>query len=57
MVHFHAIIRLDGADGPDQSPPDWADHHLLARAVPVAARSVKLLSPASELGPVDARVG
>ncbi|MER7360613.1 replication initiator [Nonomuraea dietziae] len=50
MVHFHAIIRLDGADGPDQSPPDWADHHLLARAVPVAARSVKLLSPASELG-------
>ncbi|GAA2685892.1 plasmid replication initiator protein [Nonomuraea recticatena] len=50
LVHFHAIIRLDGPDGPDQSPPDWADHHLLVRAVPVAARAVELLSPASELG-------
>ncbi len=50
LVHFHAIIRLDGPDGRDQPPPDWADHHLLVRAIPPAAQAVELRSPASELG-------
>ncbi|MFI6905100.1 replication initiator [Nonomuraea sp. NPDC050394] len=50
LVHFHAIIRLDGPDGPDQPPPGWADHGLLTRAVPSAAGYVALTTPPSDLG-------
>ncbi|MFF7166340.1 replication initiator protein RepSA [Streptomyces sp. NPDC008086] len=36
-VHFHAVIRLDGPDGPDTAPPSWASTELLTRAVRAAA--------------------
>ncbi|MGX4691224.1 replication initiator protein RepSA [Streptomyces sp. JNUCC 63] len=36
-VHFHAVIRLDGPDGPDTQPPSWATTGLLADAIRAAA--------------------
>ncbi|MFI8532813.1 replication initiator protein RepSA [Streptomyces aquilus] len=36
-VHFHAVIRLDGPDGPDSAPPSWASTELLTEAIRVAA--------------------
>ncbi|MER7173402.1 replication initiator protein RepSA [Streptomyces mesophilus] len=36
-VHFHAVIRLDGPDGPDTSPPSWASVPLLEGAIRAAA--------------------
>jgi hypothetical protein len=33
VVHFHAIIRLDGPAGPDTVPPGWATLELLAAAI------------------------
>jgi hypothetical protein len=36
-VHFHAVIRLDGPDGPDSAPPSWASVGLLTDAVRAAA--------------------
>ncbi|MER5912079.1 replication initiator protein RepSA [Streptomyces sp. NPDC001982] len=36
-VHFHAVIRLDGPDGPDSPPPSWASTDLLTDAIHAAA--------------------
>ncbi|GAA2647871.1 replication initiator protein RepSA [Streptomyces vastus] len=36
-VHFHAVIRLDGPDGPDDPPPSWATVELLDAAIRAAA--------------------
>ncbi|MGF0171586.1 replication initiator protein RepSA [Streptomyces sp. Marseille-Q5077] len=36
-VRFHAVIRLDGPDGPDTAPPSWASTELLTRAIRAAA--------------------
>ena len=33
IVHFHAIIRLDGPAGPTAVPPAWATHALLTAAI------------------------
>ncbi|WP_419997783.1 replication initiator protein RepSA [Streptomyces boninensis] len=35
-VHFHAVIRLDGPDGPDSPPPAWATTELLTDAIVAA---------------------
>ncbi|MFJ9545092.1 replication initiator protein RepSA [Streptomyces erythrochromogenes] len=35
-VHFHAVIRIDGPDGPDTPPPAWATTGLLDRSVRAA---------------------
>ncbi|MEV4021087.1 replication initiator [Nonomuraea angiospora] len=40
VVHFHAVIRLDGPDGPDSPPPAWATADALAQAVQHAAAAV-----------------
>ncbi|MFI6176397.1 replication initiator [Nonomuraea sp. NPDC051191] len=40
VVHFHAVIRLDGPDGPDSPPPAWATADALAEAVQHAATVV-----------------
>ncbi|WP_344878692.1 replication initiator [Nonomuraea antimicrobica] len=40
VVHFHAVIRLDGPDGPDTPPPAWATADALAQAVQHAAAAV-----------------
>ncbi|WP_438303200.1 replication initiator protein RepSA [Streptomyces sp. HUAS TT11] len=36
-VHFHAVIRLDGPEGPDTPPPAWATVELLTAAIRAAA--------------------
>ncbi|MFI8365689.1 replication initiator protein RepSA [Streptomyces sp. NPDC085466] len=36
-IHFHAVIRLDGPDGPGSTPPSWATVPLLDDAIRAAA--------------------
>ncbi|MET8961338.1 replication initiator protein RepSA [Streptomyces sp. NPDC004074] len=36
-VHFHAVIRIDGPDGPETPPPAWATVDLLTDAIRAAA--------------------
>ncbi|GHF93224.1 replication initiator protein RepSA [Streptomyces filamentosus] len=36
-VHFHAVIRIDGPDGPDSPPPSWATTERLTDAIRAAA--------------------
>ncbi|MBW8487250.1 replication initiator [Actinomadura parmotrematis] len=47
LVHFHAVIRLDGPDGPASPPPAWAAFALLADAVRHAAPAVTATPPAA----------
>ncbi|MET8448705.1 replication initiator [Streptomyces sp. NPDC005209] len=44
-VHFHAVIRLDGPDGGDTSPPAWATAELLTDAIRTAAAKVRVDGP------------
>ncbi|MEV6720814.1 replication initiator protein RepSA [Streptomyces xanthochromogenes] len=46
-VHFHAVIRFDGPDGPDTPPPHWATHELLDAAIHAAAARVQVDVPAA----------
>ena len=36
-IHFHAVVRLDGPDGPEDPPPSWASVQLLTDAIRAAA--------------------
>ena len=47
VVHFHAIIRLDGPAGPADAPPAWATIALLTDAIGQAARAVSVTTPAA----------
>jgi hypothetical protein len=47
VVHFHAVIRLDGPDGPGSPPPGWATYEVLADGVGQAAQAVTVSSPAA----------
>ncbi|MGW7515086.1 replication initiator protein RepSA [Streptomyces sp. NPDC054796] len=50
-VHFHAVIRLDGPEGPDSAPPHWATLVLLEAAIrAAAARVVVTVDAAPEYG-------
>ncbi|SEN20849.1 replication initiator [Nonomuraea pusilla] len=40
VVHFHAVIRLDGPTGPTSPPPAWATAEALEQAVQHAAGAV-----------------
>ncbi|MFG1879390.1 replication initiator [Sphaerisporangium sp. NPDC049003] len=46
VVHFHAVIRLDGPEGPDSPPPAWATSDVLAQAVQHAHQAVTVKAPA-----------
>ncbi|GAA4907831.1 replication initiator protein RepSA [Streptomyces coeruleoprunus] len=46
-VHFHAVIRFDGPDGPDTPPPAWATLDLLRDAIHAAAARVRVDVPAA----------
>ncbi|MFJ9756030.1 replication initiator, partial [Streptomyces sp. NPDC101149] len=50
-VHFHAVVRLDGPDGPDSSPPAWATVVLLDDAIRAAAARVSVPVPATRAFP------
>ena len=45
VVHFHAIIRLDGSAGPSAASPSWATVALLTAAIDQTARTVHLETP------------
>lgn len=49
LVHFHAVIRLDGPDGPVSSPPGWATTALLSDAVRRAVGRVRLVPPGADV--------
>ncbi|GAA3220929.1 replication initiator [Nonomuraea helvata] len=51
VVHFHAVIRLDGPGGPTAPPPAWATTDVLTQAVQHAARVVSALVPALDEQP------
>lgn len=53
VVHFHAVIRLDGSEGPDTMPPSWATADLLTEAVQAAVPIVQVGTP--DAGTVPAR--
>ncbi|MFD0439141.1 replication initiator [Streptomyces chartreusis] len=58
LVHFHAVIRLDGPDGPDSQPPYWATVPLLADSVRAVVGRVRLNAPgAGVIGPRVLRFG
>jgi hypothetical protein len=40
LVHFHAVVRLDGPAGPHDEPPAWADDDMLDTAIRAAAAAV-----------------
>jgi hypothetical protein len=44
-IHFHAVIRFDGPDGPDTAPPAWATTTLLEDALRAAAARAKVTVP------------
>ncbi|MBY8886838.1 replication initiation protein [Streptomyces sp. PTM05] len=44
-VHFHAVIRFDGPEGPDTPPPHWATVTLLTDAIHAAAARVQVDVP------------
>ncbi len=47
VVHFHAIVRLDGPAGPSTVPPAWATLGLLTDAIGQATRAVQVSTPAA----------
>jgi len=47
VVHFHAILRLDGPNGAATAPPAWATLALLTAAIGQAARAINLTTPAA----------
>ncbi|WP_406374508.1 replication initiation protein [Streptomyces sp. NBC_00647] len=58
LVHFHAVIRLDGREGANSTPPGWATTALLSEAVRGAAERVRLLAPGPDIvGPRLLRFG
>ncbi|KOV57493.1 replication initiator [Streptomyces sp. MMG1121] len=45
LIHFHAVIRLDGPTGPYTPPPAWATPELLADAIRIAATRAHIDGP------------
>jgi hypothetical protein len=52
VVHLHAVIRLDGPDGPTSPPPAWATTDVLTAAVQGAAPAVSVKISTSSDEPV-----
>ncbi|MGP3683939.1 replication initiator [Streptomyces sp. IBSNAI002] len=53
LVHFHAVIRLDGPDGPDgntQPPPSYATVAVLADAIRAAASRARVTIESDAVG-------
>ena len=46
VVHFHAVIRADGPDGPDTAAPGWATAEMLTEAIRHAVHAVTVTLPA-----------
>ncbi|WP_405688499.1 replication initiation protein [Streptomyces sp. NBC_01387] len=52
-IHFHAVVRFDGPEGPDSAPPAWASLALLDDAIRAAAGRVSV--PVAAAGAFPAR--
>lgn len=50
LVHFHAVIRLDGPDGSTQPPPPYATVTVLADAVRAAAARARVTVESDAIG-------
>ena len=48
LIHFHAVLRLDGADGPATPPPAWATVQALETAIRQAASKVHITDHAHD---------
>ncbi|MBP2475721.1 hypothetical protein JOF53_004593 [Crossiella equi] len=48
LVHFHAVVRIDGPDGPGSRPPAGVDADLVCAVIRSAASSVSLSTPDSD---------
>jgi hypothetical protein len=58
VVHFHAVIRLDGPDGPGSTPPAGVTLDQLEQAIRTAVASTRLQVPDTrELGERDVSWG
>jgi hypothetical protein len=57
LVHFHAVIRVDGPDGPTDPTPHWATADLLDRLITAAARWVSVTSERPDGTPLELRWG
>jgi len=47
LVHFHAVIRVDGPDGPDSPPPAGVTEQLLCAVIRSAVAAVRVHTPDS----------
>jgi hypothetical protein len=45
VVHFHAVIRLDGPEGPGAHPPTGVDTDVLSKAIIEATRTSRIVAP------------
>ncbi|MET7583432.1 replication initiator [Streptomyces microflavus] len=50
LVHFHAVIRLDGPDGSSQPPPPYATITVLTEAARAAAKRVHVTVASDAVG-------
>ena len=57
LVHFHAVIRLDGPDGPADPPPAGLDLAALRAAITAAARAATLTTHRPDGDTAGARLG
>ncbi|MFD9816079.1 replication initiator [Streptomyces sp. NPDC059080] len=57
LVHFHAVIRLDGPEGSDQPPPRWATIDALKTAIKDAAEDAVLTVTSDHTGDREIRWG
>ncbi|GAA2105224.1 plasmid replication initiator protein [Kitasatospora saccharophila] len=57
LVHFHAIVRLDGPGGSTEQPPAWATIGLLTDAVRRAADRVHVTVTSDSIGERELRWG
>ncbi|UIX30757.1 replication initiator [Streptomyces sp. GQFP] len=49
LVHFHAVIRVDGPEGPASTPPGWATTALLTDGVSAVVGRVRLVAPGADV--------
>ncbi|MES4902422.1 MULTISPECIES: YuiA family protein [unclassified Streptomyces] len=57
LVHFHAVIRLDGPEGSNESPPAWATTDALTHAVKEATGRAVLTVVSKAVGERELRWG
>jgi hypothetical protein len=50
LVHFHAVLRIDGPDGPTDPPPAGLDLPAFQTAITSAARATSLTPSSGRMG-------